>query len=223
MKPGKPSDQQEAQIKQLILDLVPLEPPGRRFKDISKAARDQGISKVAVWRHLTRFKKLELVIHEGRFYRKNPIYGMDEPGFTVVIGDKTQVFREEHVLSAMKAAGEIDQWNPKSYPSSYSLGNLDNPKVLADSFHLLMYGTAGMYMSSLLNIVRAPNLAAAREIANIMFDDRVRRPLMGYARAVWEQRAGSSKALDTLANDRSSLGPPPKALKEYMPSRKRKN
>jgi len=194
-RPGRPSPEREIRIKDVILNLIPSERPGIRFKQIAEAGRVQGISKPAVCRHLTRFEKLGLIIHEGVFYRRNPIYDIDRPGYTLSIKDgKLLVFRESKPLAAMKKGLDVDYWD-SHMSSKFVRGDLGDAKVLAKSLSGVMTMVAHFYRFTLLSITEAPNLLAAREIANLEFDSRVRSLMIQFARSFWEQRAKARQAL----------------------------
>jgi hypothetical protein len=209
-RPGRPSPEKERRIKDVILNLLPVEPPGIRFKQIIEGARAQGISKPAVWRHLKRFVDLTVVLHEGTQYRKNPVYNIDTPGVA---------FTFEHTgildLTAQKTYGSlrklvgVDYWDERteSFLSGVDLGNR---KIFANILEVLLRSITASYFLTLVSLLQAPNLAAAREIAALRLDSDIRNELMMVARSFWEQRARTQQVLPEVSNIHVTLRPIPK-------------
>ena len=206
----------EQRIREGVFGFFPDNASGKTFSELVAAAAKLGIQKPTLWRHLKRLVKLDLVIHEGRLYRRNLLSDVDGPGLTVAIGPRGfTVSREAKILSVMRSH-QFDHWDPK-VPSVLSEANLGDPGTLLKMFLLMMIALKGQYLLTLTHVAKAPNLATAREIANIEVGSDIHGLLMGFARSIWDQRARAGPALRELAKDTDTvLGPYPEGWETVL-------
>jgi len=191
-KLGRRLGEDERFTKIRLLNLVPEEPPGSRFNELVRAAKAISISKPTLWRHLMRFEKLGLVIHEGRFYRRNPI--PDEKGeFTIRVelnGADGSVLKQHAWnldIKTLRQLGGLDYWDPKQSPRDERGDMLDPDKLFGEWQNTIMLALSG-YQQLLISVLHSRDLASAREIANITMNSQVRWPLMRLARRVWDAK-----------------------------------
>jgi hypothetical protein len=88
VRKGRPTIEEEERTSKQVEKLVPEGPEGVRFRDLALRARDLDISKPTLWRHLQKLTTKAAIIHQGKWYRKNPLleYQMKESDlFPVVI------------------------------------------------------------------------------------------------------------------------------------------
>ena len=64
----------EQQYPLMILDLLSYDPPGSTWTGIWKRAKERGIGREAFCRHLEKLVQTRRVLHEGKFYRRNPTH-----------------------------------------------------------------------------------------------------------------------------------------------------
>jgi hypothetical protein len=173
--PGRPSPRKEKQIQQAILSAVPIEPPGISFGNVAgNAKRLLGISRPTVWRHLEKFTHMRIVVHEGRFYRRNPLMA-DLP-----------VGMDRIKMDSLHRLQSTDFWTPQRY---WRADPIETPDELYAFFRKTIANVVWGYLELLHAITTMPNLPAARELANLMIDSHVNWFLMLMAREVWEKRA----------------------------------
>ena len=73
-KVGRPSYEKERWIQDTIVDLLLSKPDGLLYKELVRMAGEYGIAKSTVSRYLPRFEKGRLVLHDGKYYRINPLF-----------------------------------------------------------------------------------------------------------------------------------------------------
>lgn len=191
-RPGRPSPERERQIKSTILALVSEEKPGMTFKQLVEAAKVVGIPKPTLWRHLTRFVKLRLVTHEGKFYRRDPLFADELLGFkmrTPLIQVNAAGFMSmkggAYSPDMLRSSG-FDAWAHKPFDMSKS--GIPNAEAFYLSLQRILMTAINEYLALLAILPSASSLAAAGEIANLFLDGRVTPWLMIFARRVWEHR-----------------------------------
>ena len=138
-KPGPRIGEHEETTKARVFQLIPEDPPGIRFTDIVRAARKLGYTKPTVWRYLDRFEDLDLIIHEGRFYRRNPLSG-GNARFHI----KTGMGLHEFGFDELREVRLENLWDPRDKKRLWKFGDrtiAENPKVLYDS--LLNHSSIG--------------------------------------------------------------------------------
>lgn len=201
-KLGRRLGEDERDTKIRLLNLLPEEPPGSRFNELVQAARSIGVSKPTLWRYLVRFEKLGLVTHEGKFYRRNPLHGFVPKSMATkismkliaTVGPRRWEFalgpdwhgHDTYDLPSLSKDRPIDPWSIRNARARPELKD-------AEKF----YGWFGFHVSAALSgyltllgvLCEAENLATAREVANILMDLEVVRPLRGFARDVWDHRS----------------------------------
>jgi hypothetical protein len=189
-KLGRRLGDAERKIAPRLLDLIPSEPPGIRFNEYARAARAIGFSKPTAWRHLTHFVELAVVIHEGSFYRRNPLYGLsavEAPLIRLVAKGITRVRGDKFDLEKLRLPRNLDPWALRGYTGP-SMKDPSDPMGLYNYLSLVLTAVASDYLL-LLSVLRgAASLAAAREIANLFADGQMIPLLMMLARDVWEHR-----------------------------------
>jgi predicted transcriptional regulator len=186
-KPGPRIGEDTGSTKTRLLALISETPPGMTFTQIVQAARKLGFSKPTVWRYLTRFEELGLVIHEGKAYRKNPLFGNPINQELFFHQAAAGTFEEGKIIKrdfATLRKRPIEGWS--------QIVGKEKPKDLSDPAQLFAALEATMLLSNIsyLNLLTlisyATDSASAREIANILIDGQVKPLLMGLARQVWE-------------------------------------
>ncbi|HUK51584.1 MAG TPA: hypothetical protein VLV18_11140 [Terriglobales bacterium] len=191
---GRPSPEKETRIKQTILQLVPVDPPGIRFSDLVELCKRQGISRPAVWRHLEKFVSIGAVIHEARPspYRRNPLYN-------------NPLAKQRGLIELQKEKHPLDVWAPawayylrigeregKEAPApTIAKVNLQRARettarTLHELLNIVMASMLHNYLALLQSLVKCEDLATAREVANLMPSANDLPMLI--ARQVWEAR-----------------------------------
>lgn len=174
------------------MEIVPVEPPGIRFSQLVMAASSQGVSKPAVWRHLERFCKIGAVIHDDRFYRRNPLYKNPILETLETLGIDLTLYRDTSAKAAdfwkQKApyfwvTGKQPSEDLKTLPARSAAALEEGfPELLAITIDFMI----DRYLSLLKAIIACPDLATAREVASLMASvDWI--PMM-LARQVWDNR-----------------------------------
>jgi len=201
MRLGRPSPEREREIKSTVLHLVGSEPSGLTFKRLVEEAAKQGISKPTLWRHLNKFVRLGLVLHEDKHYRTNMAARLPANRIPPIEIEMMIFPKEKHGPSTL--AGGMYGYG-RQYPRSaevWMLKGRNGAPGLADNLYISLYVCLQQVLLSyfvLLAMMRdAPDLATARDLANILMDSDVTWPLMMFARDMWEHRdVASLKALD---------------------------
>jgi len=192
-----------------VLGLVTEELPGMTFTQLVAAARNQGISKPALWRHLTKFVELGLVLHEGKSYRRNPLHGLVVES-KVSVGMRAETEhprirltwppgprRSIHDFRFLRQDRYTDLWSPRhAAPAEPESKTVADSQELYFSFAFAVSLALRHYLSLLAILCDVESLATARELANILMDSEVARPLMELARDIWEHR--NEVSLDSL-------------------------
>jgi AcrR family transcriptional regulator len=175
-KLGRRLAEDEALVKTRLLSLIPEDPPGSRFNELVRAAKAAGFSKPTLWRHLTRFQKLGLVLHEGTLYRRNPLHPADLRAARSAL-DNT----DEKDWRKLRSLAARDYWGSREM----DLSDVDNPSaLLCEAIELALTG----YLMILAALRGIPDLSEAREFANLMFNAHVKLSLLVVARLIWEKR-----------------------------------
>lgn len=185
-KPGPRIGEHEETTKARVFQLIPEDPPGIRFTDIVRAARKLGYTKPTVWRYLDRFEDLELIIHEGRFYRRNPLSG-GNARFHI----KTGMGLHEFGFDELREVRLENLWDSRDKKRLWKFGDrtiAEDPKVLYDSLLITLQLALTGYVNLLETVKEAPSFAAAGEAAKIMMTSEVSYFLMQLARDVWDHR-----------------------------------
>jgi hypothetical protein len=196
-KLGRRLARDEPLIKTRLLDLIPEDRPGSKFNELVQAAKAISISKPTLWRHLTRFEDLGVVIHEGKFYRRNPLHSGPLQLFalkTTVWGAAGEVWKERYQEVDdrwFRSLAGADWWGRKDIElcrEAAAKVDLSDP----DRLFKLVYSTVVEALLGYLLVLNAvrhlSDFSQAREIANILMDAEIKRPLLESARLVWEKR-----------------------------------
>jgi biotin operon repressor len=206
-KLGRPLPDREQRIKNAVFNALSNE--NRTLDEMAADVKlTTGADRTTVWRHLKRFKKLGIVIHEGQFYRRNPLNESQihlESLFSVEREKNRAILVRERIAKLPFPRELLTITSPSSVDLQTKIKNIDwwSPKEatppgliqrghLAETFEFMLeYATTG-YLNLLEAIANAPSLAAAGEIARILSSTYVSGPLMFLARAVWDERKETS-------------------------------
>ena len=211
-KRGRPFPDKEQRIKDAVYAAVPAQEDGRTLHDITEDVRlATGVDRTTVWRHLKRFEKDDLVVHEAKSYRRNPLpekslrkirpdsmyyLQFEKARVSIPFRDLRRVPRalaslpkplQKSALAIIVVSAPMfaDWW--WSAMGSMSIGHLRRGK-LASAFELYLAEAIAGYLTLLEVITRAPSLSAAHELARRFNTSYVTNPLMLLARQVWECR-----------------------------------
>jgi AcrR family transcriptional regulator len=175
-KLGRRLADDEALIKTRLLALIPEDPPGSRFSELVRAAKAAGFSKTTLWRHLTHFQDLGVVLHEGALYRRNPLHSADLRAAKSVLENV-----DGKDWKRLRSLAAMDYWGS----GKVDFSDVDNPSaLLCEAIELALTG----YLKILSALRGIPDLSEAREFANLMFNAQVKVGLLAVARLIWEKR-----------------------------------
>lgn len=181
-KRGRPTYEEEKRIRHAILSLLPNDPPGSTFSEFVAKAEYMGISRKTAWRQLTKATKAGLIIHQGKFYRMNPLATYDlrsDPKLAVVTrgaglwADSTVGFVPEDLAGRRQesAAHWLDvwrqtltnepPWNLKSPPGGFL------PVVVISGMKELLT----LYLRILRAALETRKLGVLREIVDVVWDE----------------------------------------------------
>jgi len=204
-KLGRRLGEDERLTKRRLLSLIPEEAPGSRFNELVKTASAIGFSKPTLWRYLMRFEDLGIVIHEGRFYRRNPLYAfaaksmaakmsmsLISPTWQIAMGFDGHG-HDSYEGSSLREDRHQDPWSLRKVTPKLGL---KDPEKLYRWFEFHIADALSSYLTLLGVLCEAENLATARELANILMDSTVVEPLMELARDIWDHR--EERPLETL-------------------------
>jgi hypothetical protein len=131
------------------------------------------------------FTDMNLVFHDGKFYRRNPLIG-DLPAEALA--------RIGLGLDRLRQLQSAKFWEPQR---RWRADPIENPDQLYDFFRRTIGNVVWGYLEMLHAITTMPNFLAARELASLMIDSHVNWFLMLMAREVWDKR--SKVPLNSLA------------------------
>jgi len=168
-----------------------------------RAARKLGYSRPTVWRYLARFEKLGLVVHEGKFYRKDPLHGSSLKPSPEVFAIETRgkllyappVGGVEYVAKLRDAAIHTENkvWQP---PDEYLDAHWNDPKIVRTFFTDTILNSLLGYLGMLAALTTIRDPRSASEVAGILIDAEVKPCLMSLAGLVWARR--NQRILETL-------------------------
>ena len=173
---------------------------GISFAELVRAAGRHGISKPTVWRHLKKLTEIGSVVHDGKFYRRNPLYRVGElktgGHFWVNGGELGRVEPQEGGLALESIPRE-----PQSaiyWEVAWRVGRtIVDQEAFVRHFSGTIMAVLQGYLELLEAVIGAPNFASAREIASLLMNYNVNSPLMFLARQLWDHKKRLSlKSLD---------------------------
>lgn len=197
-KLGRPIAGKEKRIEDAILDSLGEDVPGKTLKQLAVGVKPV-IDRSTIWRHLGKFVALGLVIHEGKFYRKNPLYGEHmrygvKTRIRHVKGKLQKQTRQEVDANILRSLSVVDwftnpRWRPKDLLQD-DLPEFDfaDPDDLFRLLEAIIREALNGYLSVLEIVRQTRDFSRAREIANLTFDAEVKRSLLSFARVVWMMR-----------------------------------
>jgi hypothetical protein len=187
----------ERQIDRNLSELIPVDRPGITFNDLVEKAKP--ISRPTVSQRLKKFKRTGLVIHDGDFYRRNPLGSSFQTNLQIT----TRLHDSEADWSGWQSSfpQKIDAsktrlarttrscWEEKKLnhvrPIAYE--PLAHGDLLHPLMHAILSAVSG-YLDLLQAVAQAPDQSTAHEITDVWLNISVTRHLDLLARLVWEFR-----------------------------------
>ncbi len=178
---GRPSFREEGQFQDRILDVMTYDPPGMTWTEIAK--RLKGIGTEALSKYLRKLVTLHIVLHEGKFYRRNPWSELSYDFYRHETGKESSdhaVFLNKHRLQT------IYSW---SVDEMDRIVDTMTTQDILTRINIAFCRSFVQYIRLLQEIVEIPNKTAAREYYEIASRAEIEPSLVHIAHHVWENRA----------------------------------
>jgi hypothetical protein len=212
---------EEEQYDYIILDLLPYELPGVKYQPLWNGARREGISsKDTFGRHLRKLISVGFVLHEGLFYRRNPLHSLR---FERAVSGKYRrtgtgtkqesLFPDEDrvrpsltwQIDAAKRDRHLDFLLSSHYPH-VGYGSIKNVKDMLVWVEPTLSLMIVWYLRALRELVKIENKEAAREYLELAIKMIMRPPLMLIGYDVWRKRHNIN-FLDLFGVDQKEVFP----------------
>jgi len=181
--------EKEGQLQNMILDVIPYDEPGVTWTEISRKLKDVGLGTEALSKYLKRLVSLRMVLHNQRFYRRNPVYrerwdifnraiANDLPERSQTIDD---LFYENFRSQPLRA---VYDWTTIGFPFGETKTDRD---VIERTKTTLVYVLL-QYLAMLQELVDIKNKVTAREFVSLFNKVKIQPLFISLAHSVWENR-----------------------------------